>query len=239
MKENLTELVLILDRSGSMSSIRDDAMGSVNSFLDDQKKVEGSANVTLCQFDDEFDIIHDCVDLQNVPSLTPETFVPRGSTALFDAIGRTVNQVGARLGSTDEKDRPSNVIVAIITDGGENASKEFTKSQIFEMVTEQESKYNWEFIYLSSDIKASQDAVSYGFKSKSIAVMDTGGEAYRGGTMSVSSYVSETRMVGKDANSYTLQNLVDGAVVEKRISDSVLPNTTASGTITDSSGTPD
>jgi uncharacterized protein YegL len=150
------ELVSIIDRSGSMSSIRDDAIGGFNTFLKEQKEVPGDAKLTLVLFDHEYQVVHDAVNLQGVPELTADAYVPRGSTALYDAIGRTIDAIGTRLARSDVK--PSKVIVAILTDGAENSSKEYTRERVAEMIEHQEEKYSWEFIFLA----ANQDAFQTG-----------------------------------------------------------------------------
>ncbi len=149
-----TEIAVILDRSGSMQSIRTDAIGGFNSFLESQKAVPGEAKFTLVLFDHEYQAVTLRTPLQEAKPLTADTYVPRGQTALYDAIGRTVNELGAQLANTPEGERPGKVVVAILTDGQENASREFTKERIAEMVKHQEQNYAWEFIYLG----ANQDA---------------------------------------------------------------------------------
>jgi len=158
MKKGLSEIACVLDRSGSMSSIIGDAIGGFNAFLKGQKEVEGEANMTVALFDSEYDLLYDNININEVNDLDSSTYVPRGSTSLHDAIGRTINTIGARLRSTPEEDRPENVIVAILTDGDENTSREFDASKIKEMIGHQESKYNWKFLYLA----ANQDAFAVG-----------------------------------------------------------------------------
>lgn len=158
MKQNHTDIAIVLDRSGSMVTIHDDTIGGFNQFLEDQQKAEGEATLTLVQFDHEYEVVYDNVPIKEVKPLSPETFVPRGSTALLDAIGRTINSVGARLAKTPEQDRPKKVICVVITDGHENASKEFTRDKVFEMITHQREKYSWEFVFMG----ANQDAINAG-----------------------------------------------------------------------------
>lgn len=158
MKKGLTELVCILDRSGSMWNIAKDAIGGFNSFLSEQKEVEGDANITMAIFDHDYEVIHDNVNLEEVEELTSEVYYPRGGTALYDAIGRTMQSVGARLNETPEDERPENVIVAILTDGEENQSTEYSAEKIKEMIKHQEDKYDWTFMYLA----ANQDAFDVG-----------------------------------------------------------------------------
>ena len=130
-KGKLTEIVCIIDRSGSMGVIRDDAIGSFNTFLKDQQSLSGEALMTIVLFDDQYEIMHNGTRINYVPLLTKKTYVPRGTTALFDAIGRTINEVEDRInGIEDKRKKPDNVIVAVLTDGEENASTEFDLLQI-------------------------------------------------------------------------------------------------------------
>ena len=158
MKQGLTEIVCVLDRSGSMGSIIGDAIGGFNSFLEDQKKEDGDANITVALFDNHYELLHDNVDIQKVEEITRAQYSPRGTTALNDSIGRTIDSVGSRLADTDESERPEKVIVAVLTDGYENASREYSADRIKEMISHQEDKYNWQFIYLA----ANQDAFAVG-----------------------------------------------------------------------------
>lgn len=151
MKQNKTEIVIIMDRSGSMMMIRNDMEGGLKSFLEDQKKLDGECKITFARFDDKYELVFEDRDINEVGELQLE---PRGLTALYDAIGKTVNSVGARLAATPESERPSTVLVQIITDGLENASREFTADAIKTMITRQQSVYNWQFVYLG----ANQDA---------------------------------------------------------------------------------
>lgn len=174
MNKDKTELVVIVDRSGSMQSIKDDAQGGINQLIEDQKKDKGECSFTLAQFDTEHDLVNDGTDIKSVE---PFTLVPRGGTALYDAIGRTLNAVGKRLADTPEAERPGLVSVVIVTDGYENSSREFDQATVKKMIGEQESKYSWEFSYLGADQDAFavgnsfgiQNSVTYG-KSKSSEV---------------------------------------------------------------------
>lgn len=158
MKENLTDISIVLDRSGSMESVRTDTIGGFNTFLKKQKEFPGEANLTLAQFDDQYEIVHNGKNIKDVPELTAETFVPRGWTALLDAIGRTINATGERLSVLPEGERPSKVIFVIMTDGLENRSVEFTREKISEMIKHQTKTYQWDFVYLG----ANQDAIKVG-----------------------------------------------------------------------------
>ena len=164
MKSNLTEIIFILDRSGSMSGLENDTIGGYNSFLDSQRKVEGEAKVTTVLFDDKYTVLYNGVDINNVYPLTENEYFARGTTALLDAIGRSIVDVGVRLKETVEDERPSKVIFVITTDGHENASQEFTYKKINEMISHQQSKYSWEFIFLGANIDAIKEAENLGIR---------------------------------------------------------------------------
>jgi len=154
MKKDLTEIVIILDESGSMSSCKNDTIGGFNEFLNTQQKIKGKANVTFVKFSDYYKIINDGTPIKNVCHLNEDNYTPSYSTALLDAVGKTFNSVGNRLANTPENERPEKILVAIITDGYENASKEFNRQQIFDIVKHQREKYNWEIIFIGADIDA-------------------------------------------------------------------------------------
>ena len=162
MNQNLTELVFILDRSGSMIGLTNDTIGGYNSMIEKQKQEPGEAKVTTVLFDDNYEVLYDAVDIKNIEPMTNKQYYARGCTALMDAIGKTVNSVGARLARTPEEERPSQVIVVITTDGYENASHEFTKSQIKEMIEHQTNVYSWKFMFLGASIDAAEEAQSIG-----------------------------------------------------------------------------
>lgn len=162
MKDNLTELVFILDRSGSMYGLEAETIGGYNSMIEKQKLEPGEAKVTTVLFDHAYEVLYDAVDLQKIEPMTAVQYFPRGSTALMDAIGRTINNVGTRLSATPEAERPSQVIVVITTDGYENASSEFTKAKVKEMIEHQTNKYSWKFMFLGANIDAAAEAQSIG-----------------------------------------------------------------------------
>jgi len=162
MKENSTELVFILDRSGSMSGLETDTIGGFNSMLEKQKKESGEAFVTTVLFDDKYEVLHDRYDIKGVNLLTEKEYYVRGSTALLDAIGITINNIGKALSDTNEEDRPGKVLFVIITDGMENSSREFSYEKVKEMVEHQKSKYSWDFIFLGANIDAIKTANSFG-----------------------------------------------------------------------------
>ena len=158
MKQGYTEIIAIIDKSGSMEAVKKDSIGGFNSFIKSQKEEEGEANLTLVLFDTVVKTVYESKPISKVTRLTSKSYVPGGMTAMNDAIGSAVNSLGVRLAAMDESDRPENVIVAILTDGDENSSKEFSPEAIREMITEQSQKYSWEFIFLA----ANQDAIEAG-----------------------------------------------------------------------------
>lgn len=161
-KENFTSIGVIIDRSGSMSSLTKDTIGGYNSFIREQKAVPGDAVLTLALFDDKYDLIHDAMPLQDVPELTAATYSVRGSTALLDAIGRTIDAMGRKLSSMKEEERPSKVLVLIMTDGEENASQEYKHSKIKEMVSHQQDVYKWEFVFIGANVDSFSVGTSMG-----------------------------------------------------------------------------
>ena len=156
MNKNYTEIAFILDRSGSMDVCRDAAIAGFNLFLDEQQRTEGLAKLTLVLFDDEYLVPINALPVAEVIALNQDTYIPRGSTALLDAIGRTVDDLGARLAAMPEKDRPAQVIVAILTDGLENSSQTCTWKQIARVIKHQTEQYKWTFLFLG----ANQDAIA-------------------------------------------------------------------------------
>jgi hypothetical protein len=154
MKDHFTRIAIILDRSGSMESCKESTVAGFNEFLRTQQQLPGEATVKLVQFDDQYETVFD-KSLSNCPELNQNTFVPRGSTALLDAQGRTIAELGQELAALPEDQRPSKVIVVTITDGMENASKDFNLEQIATIIREQRDKYNWDFVFLG----ANQDAI--------------------------------------------------------------------------------
>ena len=149
-----TDITIILDRSGSMQSTKNDAIGGFNSFIEEQKKVPGEAFLTLVQFDNEYELNYAAKPIRFVEPLNDLTYVPRGGTALVDAMGRTINEIHARVKALPKAERP-NVVVVIITDGQENASKEWTSARVNELITKLRKK-GYEFIFIG----ANQDAIA-------------------------------------------------------------------------------
>ena len=161
MNMNLTEIVFLIDRSGSMGGLETDTIGGFNAFIDKQKQLEGNTIVTTVLFDDKYEVIWKGITAEKVKLTNKEYFV-RGSTALLDAVGKTILEVGYRLSNMVEEARPAKVIFVITTDGMENASKEFTYKKVKELIKHQQEKYHWEFIFLGANIDAAKEADSIG-----------------------------------------------------------------------------
>lgn len=166
MRENSTEMVFVLDRSGSMSGLAADTIGGFNELIEKQKKIEGDAYVTTVLFDHEYEVLHDHVALGEVAPLTDKEYFARGSTALLDAVGRTIDSVGARLAAAPEEERPEHVVFVITTDGRENSSREYTAKQVREMVEHQQQKYSWQFVFLGANMDAVSEARNLGISAK-------------------------------------------------------------------------
>ncbi|OOE10125.1 vWA domain-containing protein [Fictibacillus arsenicus] len=161
MNKNLTEIIFLLDRSGSMSGLENDTIGGFNSFIERQCQLEGDTLVTTVLFDDQYELLWNGKDATKVKLTSKEYFV-RGTTALLDAAGKTILDVGHRLSKTPEEQRPGNVIFVITTDGMENASREFTYEKVKELIKHQQEKYRWEFIFMGANIDAAEEAESLG-----------------------------------------------------------------------------
>jgi len=162
-----TKIVMVLDRSGSMQSIKADTIGGVNQFLESQKKVKGKAEMSLVLFDDRYEPLFHGLDIQKVEDLNENTFVPRGTTALLDAVGKTINTTYSEIKSTKKNDRPEQVVFVVVTDGYENNSKEFTREAIFNMITEMKEKDKWQFVFLGANQDAIKEGGQYGFDADS------------------------------------------------------------------------
>lgn len=166
MDKDYTHITVILDRTGSMESIRDDTIGGFNAFLKEQKALAGKATLTLVQFDsrEPYEVLERFKPIKKVLKLTRDTYVPRASTPLFDALGRGINDLEKSLGDMPDNKQPARVVMAIVTDGQENASREFTREQIVKMIKEKTDNSSWQFVFLSADLDAVGDAVSYGIQ---------------------------------------------------------------------------
>lgn len=160
MNQNLTEIIFLLDRSGSMSGLESDTIGGFNSFIKTQSKL-GDTLLTTVLFDDKYEILHNGIDAKGV-TLSDKEYYTRGSTALLDAVGKTMIDVGLRLSQIKEAERPHKVIFVITTDGMENSSKEFTYDKVNQMITHQREQYNWDFIFMGANIDVVKESEKLG-----------------------------------------------------------------------------
>ena len=162
MKNNITELVFILDRSGSMAGLESDTIGGFNAMIEKQKKQEGACLVSTVLFDDESLVLHDRIPLQRVPKMTEEDYVVRGCTALIDALGSALCHVKTVHKYAREEDVPTKTLFVITTDGLENASHRFSSDEVNAMIEEQKEKRGWEFLFIGAGIDAVETAARYG-----------------------------------------------------------------------------
>ena len=162
MKKNLTELVMILDRSGSMGGLESDTIGGYNSMLKKQSETEGEVLVSTVLFDDRSEVLYDRVPLDRMPQMTEKEYYVRGCTALLDAVGGAIHHIGNVHKYAREEDRPEKTIVVITTDGLENASREYSFDRVKKMVERQKEKYGWEFLFLGANIDAVATAGRFG-----------------------------------------------------------------------------
>ena len=164
MKKGLTEIVFILDRSGSMSGLESDTIGGYNSLIEKQKKEEGEAYISTVLFDDVCEVLHDRVSLSEVRPMTDNEYYVRGCTALLDAIGGAIHHIGNVHKYAREEDRPEKTLFIITTDGYENSSKRYTYDKVKYMVELQKEKFGWEFLFLGANIDAVAEAKKFGIK---------------------------------------------------------------------------
>ena len=179
MKENLTELVFILDRSGSMSGMEEDTIGGFNSMIEKQKGEPGQALVSTVLFDNHSQVIHDRVDLQKLPPMTRADYFVRGCTALLDAIGGAIHHIGNIHKYARQEDVPAHTLFVIITDGMENASRRYSLERVREMIQRQQQKYGWEFLFLGANIDAISTARSFGIPADRAADYHCDGQGTR------------------------------------------------------------
>ncbi len=202
MKKGLTELVFILDRSGSMAGLEKDTIGGFNTMLEKQKQAEGEALVSTVLFDHETDIIHDRADIQAVPPLTEKDYVPRGSTALLDAVGGAIHHIGNIHKYARAEDVPEHTIFVITTDGMENSSHRYSTEHVKQMIERQKARYHWEFLFLGANMDAVETARRYGIDEDRAVDFYTDTEGvdleYDVVSATVTSMRSSNRPIGRD-----------------------------------------
>ena len=162
MKKNLTELVFILDRSGSMAGLEKDTIGGFNAMIEKQRQEPGDAYISTVLFDNTSQVIHDRLALDAVPRLTEKEYYVRGCTALLDAVGGAIRHIGNIHKYAREEDRPEKTMFVITTDGMENASRRYTYERVREMITRQKERYGWEFLFLGANMDAAREAARFG-----------------------------------------------------------------------------
>ena len=166
MKKNTTELVFILDRSGSMSGLESDTIGGFNAMIEKQKKIDGKCYVSTLLFDNETEVLHDRVELSDIKPMTDEDYTVRGCTALIDAIGGAIRHIGNIHKYARREDVPEHTMFVITTDGMENASHKFSAHEVKKMIERQKEKYGWEFLFLGANIDAVETARTFGIDEK-------------------------------------------------------------------------
>lgn len=209
MKKGLTEIICILDRSGSMSNIIDDSIGGLNEFLDKQRELPGEARVTIVLFDNDTEILYNNMDIKYIPKITKDVYYPRGMTALYDAMCKTVDDVGVRLRKTRESQRPEKVIVVVITDGQENASRYFKDVEMVrEKVTHQTEKYSWNFVFLAANQDAFSSGAALGISGANILNYRNDSTGTYSAYSTITNYVSSARGIDDTSNLQDLSSYV-------------------------------
>lgn len=216
MNTNLTELVYIIDMSGSMGPLQKDTIGGYNAMIQEQKKLnrekpELKANVTTVLFDDRYIVLHDRKDIDQVEDMTDKEYKPCGMTAMLDAIGKAVVSVGQKLAETPEEERPGLVSVTIITDGWENASKEYTWERVRNMIKEQKEKYSWAFSFIGANINVEEATLNLGIDSNMSATYTASSigtasvySSITGGTRAMRETLSATCSVDSAVTAYSV-----------------------------------
>lgn len=164
MNKNLTEIVFILDRSGSMEGLEDDTIGGFNSLIRKQRQEDGEAFVSTVLFDNYSEVVHDRLPLDKIPEMTRRDYYVHGCTALLDAVGGAVHHIGNVHKYAREEDRPAHTLFIITTDGMENASCRYTYDEVRRMIQRQKEKFGWEFLFLGANIDAAREAARFGIR---------------------------------------------------------------------------
>lgn len=197
MKKGLTELVFILDRSGSMGGLESDTIGGFNSLIEKQKREEGEALVSTVLFDNVSEVIHDRVKLSEISKLTEKEYFTRGSTALLDAVGGAVHHIGNVHKYARDEDRPEKTVFVITTDGMENSSTRYTYEKVKQMIERQREKYGWEFLFLGANIDAAETAAGIGIARDCAAEYISDKRGTQINYCAMSEAITSARKVGK------------------------------------------
>ena len=206
MKENLVELVFVLDKSGSMLCLAEDTIDSYNSLLKEQKNEDGECIVSTVLFNGNTRVLHDRVNIKDVEMLTSEDYYPIGSTALYDAVCSTIDKIGVELSNTPEDEKPSRVMFVIITDGQENSSSKFTAEDVKAKIEHQKSKYNWDFNFVGANIDVVTEAGKIGIASTDAFTYTASDYGTKSVYLSLSASISDLRKTGE----YNKTNLSKG-----------------------------
>lgn len=196
-KKDLTEIVCVIDKSSSMEAIEKDAVAGFNKFIKSQKEEAGQAAITVVLFDTDYKYLYFGTDIQNVKRLTRKSYVPSGMTALLDAVGKTIDDVGVRLSDIPENERPERVIFAILTDGEENSSKEYTRQQVFNKIKLQTDVYKWQFVFLAANQDAITSAELIGIDARYANTFAPSGAGIRESYQQVNEVISSYRQTGE------------------------------------------
>ncbi|HWQ71911.1 MAG TPA: vWA domain-containing protein [Desulfitobacteriaceae bacterium] len=202
MKTNLTELVFILDKSGSMSGLESDTIGGYNAMLKKQQEEPGEALVTTVLFDDNYVLLHDRTNIKGIRPISEKDYFVGGRTALLDAIGRTIHKIENARKQTAQEQRADKVMFVITTDGMENASREYSMEKVRAMIERQKEEYGWEFIFLGANIDAIATAARFGISANRAANYHADREGTRLNYEALSNIVSELRAGGTLADSW-------------------------------------
>lgn len=193
MKENSTEIIAIIDRSGSMGSMTNDVICGMNQFIKDQKNLDGEAKFSLILFDNVINHVYERIPLEEVPLFDNTTYYVGGSTAMYDAIAYAMNTIGSDLHKTDESERPSKVLFCIMTDGADNASREYNANNIKDMIQHQTEKYSWEFVFMAANINVQETADAIGIRNGSSFAFTSTSDGMKGVYDTLSSYTTSYR----------------------------------------------
>ncbi len=215
MRKNLTEIVFILDRSGSMSGLEADTIGGYNSLLEKQKKEEGEAFISTVLFDDRQEVLHDRVPLDRIKSITEKEYYVRGCTALLDAIGGAIHHIGNIHKYAREEDRPEKTLFIITTDGMENASRKYTYEKVKQMIERQKRKFGWEFLFLGANIDAIEVAGRFGVAANRAVNYECDSEGTQLNYRVLSETVSKVRM----CSAQTMTEVLDDGWAEEIATD--------------------
>ena len=202
MKKNLTELVFIIDRSGSMSGFEEDTIGGFNSTIEKQRMEEGECLVSTMLFDNEITVLHDRAPISGITPMTKDEYTPRGYTALLDAVGEAIHHIGNVHKYARVEDVPERTIFVITTDGMENASRNYSYDKVRGMITKQTEKHGWEFIFLGANIDAAKTADSLGIRRERAANYCQSREGYTNCYEAIESYISMSRRSAPESDIY-------------------------------------